>query len=229
MKQLTTTGIILSRTDYGEADRILTLLTPDYGKLRLMARGVRKIKSKLAGGIALFSVSDITFVQGRGAIGTLVSARLRRHYGAITKDLDRTMLAYDLIKYIHRQTEDEAEASYFGVLEAVFAGLDDVSVPQALVRLWCHVQLLGLAGHMPGLALDAAGNRLVAEQQYAFDADHMAFVPAARGAFGARHIKFLRLAVQVANPGVLSQVQDAARVCEETSLLIETIRRGTAS
>jgi len=39
----------LSRTDYGEADRILTVLTPDYGKLRLLAKGVRKVKSKLGG------------------------------------------------------------------------------------------------------------------------------------------------------------------------------------
>lgn len=48
--QQVTDAIILTRTDYGEADRIITLLTPGHGKLRLIAKGVRRIRSKLAGG-----------------------------------------------------------------------------------------------------------------------------------------------------------------------------------
>ncbi|MEJ0073760.1 MAG: DNA repair protein RecO [Candidatus Saccharibacteria bacterium] len=87
--QQVTTGIVLTRVDYGEADRIITLITPDQGKLRLMAKGVRRIKSKLAGGIELFSVSNITFIRGRGDIGTLVSSRVLTHYGRIVSDLDR--------------------------------------------------------------------------------------------------------------------------------------------
>jgi recombinational DNA repair protein (RecF pathway) len=56
---------------------------PDSGKLSLMAKGVRKVKSKLAGGIELFSTSEITYIPGRGSVGTLVSSRLMRHYGGI--------------------------------------------------------------------------------------------------------------------------------------------------
>jgi DNA repair protein RecO (recombination protein O) len=109
VNQILTRGIVLSRTDYGEADRILTLLTPDQGKIRLIAKGVRKIKSKLAGGIELFSVSDVTFIRGRGDIGTLVSARLDTHYGTIVKDIERVQLGYDLIKQINKSTEDQPE------------------------------------------------------------------------------------------------------------------------
>lgn len=107
MNQIVTTAIVLGRTDYGEADRILTLLTPDQGKLRLLAKGVRRVKSKLAGGIELFSVSTITFVRGRGDIGALVSTRLNKHYGHIVQDLDRTMLGYELLKQLNKTTEDE--------------------------------------------------------------------------------------------------------------------------
>jgi DNA repair protein RecO (recombination protein O) len=57
MKTIVTKGIVLTRTDYGEADRILHFLTPDQGKIAGIAKGVRKSKSKLAGGIELFSVS----------------------------------------------------------------------------------------------------------------------------------------------------------------------------
>jgi len=51
MKRINTHGIVLARTDFGEADRILTFLTPDNGKVKAIAKGVRKQKSKMAGGI----------------------------------------------------------------------------------------------------------------------------------------------------------------------------------
>src|SRR5688572_3433628 len=136
MNQLVTEGIILSRTDYGEADRIITLLTPEHGKLRLMAKGVRRVKSKLAGGIELFSVSTITFVKGRGDIGTLVSTRLVKHYGRIVEDLDRTMLGYELIKQLNKVTEDHPEPAYFELLQQTFEALNDPGVPLGLIRFW---------------------------------------------------------------------------------------------
>src|SRR4051812_30345333 len=105
MRQIVTKGIVLSRTDFGEADRILTVLTPNEGKISLMAKGVRKIKSKLAGGIELFSISSITFIPGRGEVGTLISSRLDIHFSNIVRDINRTMLGYDMLKLINRVTE----------------------------------------------------------------------------------------------------------------------------
>ena len=70
-----TQAIVLRRTNFGEADRILTLLTP-LGQRGAMARGVRREKSKLAGGIELFGVSDVVLQQGKGDLATLTSARL---------------------------------------------------------------------------------------------------------------------------------------------------------
>ena len=48
-----TEAIILRRTNYGEADRVISLITPDRGKISGIAKGVRKPKSKLAGGLEL--------------------------------------------------------------------------------------------------------------------------------------------------------------------------------
>ena len=59
MNRISTRSIILTRINYAEADRIITFLTPSNGKVRAIAKGVRKAKSKLAGGIELFSISDI--------------------------------------------------------------------------------------------------------------------------------------------------------------------------
>lgn len=206
MKQLLTKGIILSRTDYGEADRILALLTPDHGKLRLMARGVRKAKSKLAGSIELFSTSDITFIRGRGEIGTLISARLIKHYGRITQDIGRVQLGYELIKTLHRATEDNPESAYFDLLEQSFAALDDPAIPTDLIDVWFRAQLLRQAGHSPNLHADTAGQELAADHTYNFDFDAMTFTPHAGGNFKAGHIKTLRLLFGHHQPATLNKI-----------------------
>jgi DNA repair protein RecO (recombination protein O) len=223
VKQLLTQAIVLSRTDYGEADRILTLLTADYGKLRLMARGVRKAKSKLAGGIELFSVSDITFIKGRGEIGTLISARLHRHYGNIVKRLDRVQLGYDLIKVLHRSTEDAPEPEYFVLLEQAFIALDQPAIAVELVRLWFTAQLLRLAGFSPNLQTDRAGAKLLATVDYAFSFDDMAFEIQPDSQFGADHIKFLRLAFAGNQPAVLNQVQGNQALLTAVIPLVQTM------
>lgn len=210
MNQIVTEGIILSRTDYGEADRILTLLTPDHGKLRLMAKGVRRVKSKLAGGIELFSVSSITFVKGRGEVGTLVSTRLVKHYSHIVEDLDRTMLGYELIKQLNKITEDHPESEYFELLKQTFEALDDSSIPLPFVRFWFSVQLLGLSGHPPNLQTDATGKKLAPDALYNFDLEQMCFSPSERGRFAASHIKFLRLCFSAHSVRILAQVQGGA-------------------
>jgi len=224
VKQLRTTGIVLSRTDFGEADRILTMLTPDYGKLRLMAKGVRRAKSKLAGGIELFSVSDITFIEGRGEIGTLISTRLKRHYGGIVKDLHRVQLGYELIKILNRATEDEPEPEYFDLLEQAFVALDDVEIDTGLAQLWFQAQLLKLAGHAPNLSSDTGGQKLAADQAYNFDTDAMAFAPHPQGPYKAGHIKFLRLVFSDNNPEGLSRVEGHDNLAANLLPLVETAR-----
>lgn len=227
MKQLVTPAIILQRTDYGEADRILTLLTPEYGKLSLLAKGVRRVKSKLAGGIELFSVSEITFIRGRGGVGTLVSTRLIKHYGRIVSNLDRTMLGYELIKQLHRVTEDEPEAAYFELLREAFEALNDPDMPLELVRAWFGADVLRLAGYTPNLQTDTAGHKLAADQTYQFSIEQMAFAPAPdnQGPFDAAPIKFLRLLFGSNNPKVLKQVLASDQLVKTCSPLIQTMLR----
>src|ERR1700710_2745729 len=133
MQKFNSRGIILNRTDYGEADRILTFLTADHGKVKAIAKGVRKLKSKLAGGIELFSISDLSFIVGRSEINTLASSRLLKHYGKIVKNLDRTNLGYEFIKIIDKATEDNPEHGYFDLLNQAFTALDDDTIGLELI------------------------------------------------------------------------------------------------
>lgn len=222
-RQIVTTGIILNRTEFGEADRIISLLTPDNGKLRLMAKGVRRAKSKLAGGIELFSVSTITFIKGRGEIGTLVSTRLIKHYGTIVRDLDRTMLGYELIKLLDKATEDEPGIEYFTLLEQAFMALDDARLNTDTIKLWFYMQLLALSGHQPDLSLDADGNKLRSPKAFQFDYDRMAFVEKAKGPFTADHIKLLRIGFNGHQPAVLEHIKGIAALRDQCLLMVRTI------
>lgn len=207
MKQIVTQGIVLSRTNYGEADRILTVLTPDQGKIRLVAKGVRRIKSRMAGGIELFTVNDITYIQGRGELGTLISSRLKKNYGSIVKDVDRTMYAYDVLKLINKVTEDSPEPEYFDLLGKCLSAINDATVSLDLIRLWLCMQLLKFGGHTPNFHTDLEGRVLEENIHYHFSFDDMIFNAHQSGPFISKHIKLLRLAQQTSNPAKLAQVQ----------------------
>lgn len=224
MNQIVTQGIVLARLNFGEADRIITLLTPDNGKVRVIAKGVRKIKSKLAGGIELFSVSQITYLPGKSDIKTLISSRLQTHYSQIVKDINRTMLGYELLKRINRATEDVTEPAYFDLMKTSLEALDG-QLSEALLELWFDAQLLKIAGFQPNLVSDLAGKRLQADKLYTFDFDSMTFAQADQGLLTPAHIKFLRLVFGVDKPGLLGQVSDAAKVAGPCALLLTSIRQ----
>lgn len=223
MNQLQTRAIVLSRTDYGEADRIISVLTPDQGKLSLMARGVRRVKSKLAGGIELFSVAEISYINGRGQIGTLISARLIHYYSSIVQDIERVQLGYELIKLLHRATEDQPDSEYFELLEAAFAALDTPTISTDLIRLWFQAQLLRYAGHSPNLKTDTEHNRLVADKFYSFDFEAVAFAIHPEGHFSSDHIKFLRLIFSGNSLQVLSHVKGVDSLLPDCVPLVQTM------
>ena len=223
MKQFVTTGIILNRLDYGEADRILTVLTPDHGKLSLLAKGVRRVKSKLAGGIELFSVSNITFIKGRGSLDSLVSTRLIKHYGHIVKDLDRTMAGYEFMKQLNRATEDQTEPEYFTLAEQIFSAFNDQTLAVETITFWFAAQLLHIAGHAPNLQTDTTGAKLDIAQHYNFDFDRMAFAMHDAGRFTADHIKYFRLGLSQSSPKVLQQVQGGKQLTTDMLPLIRTM------
>ena len=225
MKQFVSSGIILSRTDFGEADRIITFLTPDHGKVRAIAKGVRKAKSKLAGGIELFSTSHLTLIVGRGEINTLISTRLIKHYGDIVKDLERTNTGYELIKILNKATEDHTEEDYFSLLKDSFEALDDVELDPQITKLWFSMQLLHLAGHMPNLHTDTKGKELKRSGLYNFQFDKMLFQSARQheGLFSANDIQFLRIGFSGNSFKVLHRIKGVKELAEHCEPLIQTM------
>lgn len=224
MKQIVTVGIVLARINYGEADRIVTILTPDHGKIRLLARGVRKIKSRLAGGIELFSINDLTYIKGKGDLHVLISSRLRLNYGNIIKDVNRTMYAYDVLKIVNKITQDSTESEYFFILSNVLEVLHDSQIKLNYVKLWLAMKLLAISGQSINLSLDNTGQRLKLLSTYMFNFDEMAFEVDPEGIFDSRHIKLLRLC-EVGDVYKLSRVKDSSLLIDSLLGLLQSLTR----
>jgi DNA repair protein RecO (recombination protein O) len=224
-RTINTQGVVLSRTDFGEADRIIHFLTPDHGKVTGIAKGVRKSKSKLAGGIELFSVSELTFIVGKSEIYTIISARLENHFDNITKELERTNVGYETIRLLNKATEDNPEPEYFNLITHVFEALNILDFDPKITDLWLKMQLIRQAGHSPNLATDCAGNKLDVDSNYKFDFDEMCFDhdKSGQGAFNSNHIKFLRLGFAAAKPQILHKVEDSKKISGQIVPLIQSL------
>jgi DNA repair protein RecO len=188
-----------------------------------MARGVRREKSKLAGGIELFSTAEMSYINGRGQIGTLTSARLLHYYSSIVQNIDRVQLGYELIKILHRATEDQPEPEYFKLLQSAYAALDTPTITTDLIRLWFQAQLLQYAGHSPNLKTDIDGNKLVPDHHYVFDFDSVAFKIHQEGHFTADHIKLLRLVFSGNTPQILSKINGLDYLLPDCMPLVQTM------
>lgn len=193
MNHIVTSAIVISRLNYGEADKIITVITPDHGKVRLMARGVRRVKSKLAGGIELFSVSNITFIKGKKDISTLVSTRLQTHFHHIVGDIDRTMAGYDVLSFTNKTTEDLCDIEYYRLLLQALTFLNDKDIPSMLTKCWFMFRLLQLLGHAPYTEKTLDKKSFEQHQQYRFLPDESGFMEDKNGNVTANHIKVLSL------------------------------------
>lgn len=220
MSTLRSKAIVLRRTNYGEYDRILQLITPEHGKVSVIARGVRREKSKLAGGIELFGRSDVTFTTGRGDLGTLTGARLEQFYRAILADYDRLQFGYETIKQITKAADSLDEPAFFDLLDQSFAALDDASVPLELVKVWFWLQLAILLGIGVNLATDDNGMKLVEDARYNFDEAQGVFSFHPKGRFTSQHIKLLRL-LSAQPPGVAAKVQGVMELADDCLWLAE--------
>lgn len=205
-----TKAIILRRTNYGEADRILRLLTP-HGQRAVIAKGARREKSKLAGGIELFGVSDVVISQGKSELGVLTQARLVQFYHHILEDYDRLQFGYEAINLVSRASESIDEPEWYEILSEIYAGLDDKAVSLQLIQTWFYLRYATLTGYELNLSFDVTNAPLKGDKLYMYDTGERALRPSTQGEITADHIKFLRIIAQkpiktVAQIGGVEQV-----------------------
>jgi DNA replication and repair protein RecO len=85
-------AIVIRSQEYGESDRILTVFSRENGKIQVIAKGVRKPKSRQRGGTQLFTYADFLLYRGR-SLDTVTQVSPRESFPHLWDDLDRTMAA----------------------------------------------------------------------------------------------------------------------------------------
>ena len=117
-------GIIFQKKDVGEADRLFSVYTKDFGRLDLLARAERKIKSKLRGGLELFYLSEIEFIQGK-AYKTLTDTILIDSCQGLRKSLEKLTSAHKISNILDRLMKaEEADDNIWDLLLEVFGNLN---------------------------------------------------------------------------------------------------------
>ena len=198
MRDLKTKAIVLKRTDYGEADRILQLLTPE-GKKSVMAKGARKEKSKLAGGIELFSVSEVVIHEGKGELGILTSAKLLEHYDAFVRDIELLELGGNLMRNASRRAEQVDSPEFFNILRQSLQAAQKHAAEgsetrwKELLGAWASMNMLAAAGEEINLKYDVSGSKLMSDLRYMWDVESSALAPHEMGQISAEHIKMMRV------------------------------------
>lgn len=150
-RQFRTQAIILSRRDFGESDRLLTLFTPERGKIRAIAKGARKPGAKLSGHVELFARSDLMIHRGRN-LDIISQAELIDPYLGLREDLPRSAYANYVAELLDRFTADEdvSQSALFDLLHRTLARVADAADPRLATRYY-ELQLLDLVGFRPEL------------------------------------------------------------------------------
>ena len=212
LKDLKTTAYVLRRTNFGEADRILNLITPE-GKISAIAKGVRKPKSKLAGSVEMFTLFEANLHFGKTELAVLTGARMIRFCKNIVSDYARMEAGSEILKEINRRAEHVDNPELFEILDKCLFGLD-LGYPVDLVFAWFYLNLARTMGEQLNLYSDTSGIKLEEDKRYVWDGMEMAFRSHEKGEFDSDMIKVLRLMV-TADLAVVSRVKNIEKYLPE--------------
>lgn len=99
-------GIVLGRKIYGEADRILILFSKNFGKIKVLAKGVRRPKSKKRGHVEIFTHLKFSATTQKG-FDLITEAEIINNFTRVRGDIKKMALAYYFVEVIGKITHDE--------------------------------------------------------------------------------------------------------------------------
>ncbi len=145
-----TEAIIIKKIKLGEADRILTLYTPDHGKIEAVAKGVRRPKSKMAGHLELLTYSQIRLAHGRN-LDTIIGSQTIDSFMSLKNDLWLTSLGLYAAELVNQFTAEHITNSpLFQLLLETLQHLSQADNTELTLRYF-ELHLLDLVGYRPQL------------------------------------------------------------------------------
>lgn len=191
-------GVVLHHSDWGEADRLIRLFTRDQGKLRAIAKGARKIRSRKAGHLEPFTRVSLQLARGRDLF-IITQAETVDAYLPLRDDLISVGYASYIIELVDRFTYEEGEnIPLYNLLTATLERLTG-ELDREIVTRYFEIRLLDLAGFRPELQHCVSCERKIEPEDQFFDFASGGVLcpqcgPTTRGAraISMRALKYLR-------------------------------------
>ncbi len=189
-------AIVLRRADFGEADRMLTLFSREFGKIRVLAKGARKPQTRKAGHVELFMRTNFLIAKGRN-IDIITQAELVEAYSALREDLVRTTYASYAVELLDGLTaEGDRDLRKYDLLAKALGWIADTDNLRLTARYY-ELRLLSLAGYQPQLFRCVSCGEPIIEQDQFFSGELGGLLcPACHGA-DRRALPILAAAVKV--------------------------------
>jgi DNA repair protein RecO (recombination protein O) len=147
-RRYTTDAIVLSRFDLGEADRVLTLITPGIGKLKAIAKGIRRPTSRLGGSLEPFAELTVALARGR-TFDVVTQVSVGHAWLRLRDDLESTATAWYLAELADRSLEERHAAEpLYALIRRAYELLDAGMDPGRVAR-WFEMHLLDELGVRP--------------------------------------------------------------------------------
>jgi len=134
-----TTGIIISRKNSGEADRLLTVFCPHIGKKRFIGKGIRKIASKRSGHLELFSKTEFLLHRG-SAYDYITAATVKHFYGSNYRQLSQLASVYTACEVIDRLImEGQEHDETYALLDTFLTDIESIKPDNISSRLQAFI------------------------------------------------------------------------------------------
>ncbi len=175
-----TDAIVLSRFDFGEADRILTLLTPELGKIKAIAKGIRRPTSRIGGALEPLAELRLQLAKGR-TFDVVTQVTMQHTWLGLRDGLEVTATAWYCAELAERSLEERhAALPVYLLLRRAYELLDAGMAPARVAR-WFEMRLCDELGVRPEVDRCVECDRLLAPD------DAVRWVPALGGALCADH------------------------------------------
>lgn len=169
-RSIKVSAVILRHTDYGEADRLLWLFTRERGKLRAIAKGVRKMRSRKAGHLEPFTHASLQLALGRD-LWIVTQAETIEAFLPIRENLELTAYAIYVLELLDRFTYEEGEyVSLFQLLLDTLHRIQNEEDVFLAVRYY-ELRILDLVGFRPQLFTCVECNETIKAEDQFFSAE----------------------------------------------------------
>jgi DNA repair protein RecO (recombination protein O) len=152
MPQFKTSAIVIKTLDYGESDRIITLLTTDFGKIKGIAKGAKRSRRRFSNALELFTLSKVIFFDKREtSLVRIEGCDIVDTFSAIRDDIRKIAFGSYFAELVDEMTaEREGNPDLFNTLKVFLSLLSDGEAETQILRVF-EIRLLSLLGYQPEL------------------------------------------------------------------------------